>query len=296
MKKIFLLSFSIIGVFLTNKLSAQQLGLQTLYNQNNYMINPAAAGIDDCITANLNHRSQWVGVSNNPKVNMLLLDNQLLKVHGFGIDVRNLSSGLLNSFNGKVSYAYHLQLKENHWLSAGLSVGIIQQRFKTTDAIVSDPTDNLLTQESQSDMGFSSDVGLIYRWDKLRIGLAVPQILASGLFVQYGPSSSKFRLVDHMNFYATYEVIDNEKWTASPSILYKNSDYKIHQIDIAMNAMWNDMLGFGLMYRTTYGFAGLLEFKYDQYRFGYSYELGGRNITGVSVGTHEFMIGMKVCD
>ncbi len=286
-----------MGLGTVNYLSAQQLGLTTLYNQNNYFINPAAAGLNDCITAHLNHRNQWVGVDGSPTINTLVLDNRFGSSHGFGIDIRNLRSGLISNFNAKATYAYHLKVTDDSWLSAGISLGFIQQRFRFQDAIASDYTDDLLLQSTQSDAGFTSDIGLMYRWDKLTVGVAVPQVLALGLILETEAGNSEYRLVDHMNFYATYELINEAKWVVYPSVLYRSSDYLAHQIDIGANAMWNDIFGFGLMYRSTYGLAGMIQVNIlEEYRFGYSYEFGGANITGVSTGTHEIMIGMRVFD
>jgi type IX secretion system PorP/SprF family membrane protein len=297
MKKAFLLSIILGGFVSTTSVLGQQLGLSTLYNQNIYLINPAAAGFDDCIAVNLNHRNQWTGIDGSPKINTFVVDNRIGKNHGVGLDLRNLRSGLINNFNLKGTYAYHLKLTENSFLSGGISLGIIQQKFLADQAIASDYTDDLLTNGVQSDVGFTSDIGLMYHWDKLTIGLAVPQIIAAGLIVDYGETSNKYRLVDHMNFYVSYDVYDEDNWSITPSILYRNSDYSVHQIDLAVNAMWNNFFGFGLMYRSTYGLSGMIEFNFlEDYRFGYSYEFGSSNITGVSTGTHEIMIGMKICD
>ncbi|MFK8038032.1 MAG: PorP/SprF family type IX secretion system membrane protein [Crocinitomicaceae bacterium] len=289
-----ILSVVTIVICLNNSLVAQQLGLQTLYNQNNYLINPAAVGMDDVITVDLNHRTQWVDIDEGPRLNTLLADMQFKGNHGVGLDVRGMKNGLIGNVNVKASYAYHLQLNDNMHLSAGVSLGMIQQKLNTQDAIASDYTDELLVQGAQSDVGFTSDIGLIFRWQKLKLGFAIPQVIASGLIVDYGITSSKYKLVNHMNFLATYEVYNSGKWVAYPSILYRNSGYKTHQVDISANAMWNDLLGFGLMYRSTYGFGGLLEVKIkDMYRLGYSYEFGAGNITGLSRGAHEIMIGIK---
>ena len=297
MKNLYTFILTFVSLFIFDNLNAQQLGIQTLYNQNLYLINPAMAGKDDCISAYLNHRNQWFGVNESPRINTLVVDNRLGDFHGVGLDIRNFRSGLISNLNVKGTYAYHVKLSENSTLSAGVSLGFIQQKFRNLDAIASDYTDNLLTQSRQSDVGFTSDLGIVYHWDKLIVGVAVPQILATGLLVDYGTTVADFKLVDHMNFYASYEVINIDKWVASPSILYKNSDFKAHQIEIGANAMWNDIFGFGLLYRSTYGVSGMVELKLrEQYRFAYSYEIGVGNITGISNGAHEIMLGIRVCD
>lgn len=297
MKNFNSICLAVFSLFIFGNANAQQLGLQTLYNQNLYVINPAAAGKDDCLSAYLNHRNQWFGVEDSPKLNSIMVDKRFGEHHGVGLDLRNYSSGLISNLNVKATYAYHLKLSDDATLSGGISLGIIQQKFRNLDAIASDYSDELLTQSGQSDVGFTSDIGLLYHWKKLMVGVAIPQVIATGLQVDYGTTASEFKLVDHMSFYAAYEVINKDKWVASSSFLYKNTDFAAHQIEIGANATWNDIFGFGLLYRSTYGMSGMIDVKFlERYRFAYSYEIGAGNITGISKGAHEIMLGMRICD
>lgn len=46
---------------------AQQVGRYSMYMQNFYAINPAAAGLEDHLDATLGYRKQWLGFENSPQ-------------------------------------------------------------------------------------------------------------------------------------------------------------------------------------------------------------------------------------
>ncbi len=291
------IALCLLTIVFNFSVQGQQLGLQTLYNQNNYMINPAAAGLDNCFSAYINHRNQWVGINNSPTTNMLTIDGRLGTAHGIGLDARMSNAGLLKNLNAKLSYAYHLKIGTNSFLHAGASLGFIQQQFRANDAIASDYSDELLLQGNQSDMGFTSDIGILFTVPRFKFGVSVPQVFSSGLNIDYQAGKNEFELVQHMSVYAQYDVVNNDNWVVAPSVLYRNSDFNGHQLDLGAEAMWNNIVGAGFMYRTAYGMSGILSLNIqDKFKLGYAYEFGGsKTLTQVSRGSHEIMLGIKLC-
>ncbi len=276
--------------------NAQQTSLNTLYNQNGYLINPAAAGLNNCFSAYLNHRNQWVGINESPVRNALTVDGRLFGAHGIGLDTRMNQAGLLRNFNIKLTYAYHLQITEKAKLSFGLSLGMIQQSFAFSNAVVTDYTDNTLGAGNQSDLGFSSDAGLLLSTPKLRLGLSIPQVFARGLTTTLGEETNEYSLVQHMVVYGAYDVVQTDKWTVSPSLLYKNAAFIGHQVDVSVRGAWKNTIGLGVMYRTAYGVVGMVDLNLkDKFKLAYGYGFGGNNITGMSSGSHEIMLGIKLC-
>lgn len=295
MKKV--LSLLLLLIACAN-LTAQQTSLNTLYNQNQYLINPAAAGYDPCFKAYLGHRNQWVGINESPIRNFITLDGRLGKNHGLGLNIQHFQAGLLSNFDAKLSYAYHFSLGENSSLSLGISAGMIQQRFAISDAIASDYDDNTLLQGNQSDIGFTSEAGIMLRLKRLQLGFSVPQIFASGVQINQGSSTEQdFRLVRHFNAFASYDLISSDNWKLNPFVLYRNALFIGHQVDAGARVAWKNILGVGAMYRTSYGMAAMADINIgDKFRLAYSYGFGStNNITGISKGTHEIMIGLKIC-
>ena len=274
----------------------QQTSLNTLYEQNGYLINPAFAGLETCFSAYLNHRNQWVGIANSPVRNVLTVDGRLTGNHGLGMDIRTFSAGLLRDFNAKITYAYHLRLSETLNLGFGMSVGIVQQGFGFSDAVVSDYTDHFTTAGNTNDVGFLADAGLLLSSVRLKIGVSIPRVLSGGL-ISEDLQQSEFRLMRHLNVNGSYDVISNQKWRLTPSVLYKSEAFQsAHQVDIGLQGMWKKTLGAGVIYRTGYGVIGVLDLNIkEKFKLSYGYGAGGSQLTNLSGGSHEVMLGIRLC-
>lgn len=278
--------------------SAQQISLNSLYNQNQYLLNPAAVGAESCFSAFLNHRNQWAGINNSPVRNMITVDGQVGSNHGIGGKVEVFSAGLLRTLDAKLTYAYHLKLTETSTLSAGISAGIVQQNFGFADAIATDYSDNLLLGGNQSDLGFSTDVGLLFRSPRANIGFAVPHVYSNGLNIVGQGETREFKLVNHMILHGSYDIVQGSKWDLSANALYRNANLIGHQVDLGAIARWRKTLGVGAMYRTSYGVIGMIDLKIKEKFFvayGYGFGFGSRNYTALSGGSHEVMIGLTLC-
>lgn len=290
------ISVALVLVLVVFSATGQQTSLNTLYNQNPYFINPAAAGVSGCFSAYVDHRNQWVGINGSPVRNALTVDARVFKKHGIGLDASFYSAGLLSNFNTKITYAYHLSISEKSTFSAGLSVGIVQQNFAFSDVIASDYSDGVLASGNQSDLGFSSDAGLYFNSPRVRVGVSVPQVFAKGLIVEVNSGSSDFRLVQHMQVHGEFDVVKTENWNLSTSILYKNAAFIGHQFDFGARVLWNDVVGIGAIYRTSYGTIGLVDLRLgNKIKLAYSYGFGGGNATIQSKGSHEILLGIRIC-
>jgi hypothetical protein len=69
----------ILGVFTCSVLSAQQRPYYTQYIMNNYIINPAVAGIENYWDVKASHRMQWVGLQDAPVTTYLTIHGPLHK-------------------------------------------------------------------------------------------------------------------------------------------------------------------------------------------------------------------------
>ncbi|MFP5039379.1 type IX secretion system membrane protein PorP/SprF [Parasediminibacterium sp. JCM 36343] len=155
MKKI-VLSFSLFACLGFAK--AQQRPYYTQYILNNYLINPAVAGIDNYTDIKASHRVQWVGLTDAPVTTYLTISaptkkklydidretptsvypsgtNNMLggtpyqppdSHGGVGFTILNDKTGPLNRFAAYGTYAYHLNLTSTTNLALGVSAGITQ--------------------------------------------------------------------------------------------------------------------------------------------------------------------------
>ena len=63
----------LITVLLTSVAYAQQVPQYSQYNRNQYMVNPAAAGVYDFVDITIGGRMQWLGFENAPKTSYLYI-------------------------------------------------------------------------------------------------------------------------------------------------------------------------------------------------------------------------------
>ena len=133
--------------------------------------------------------------------------------------------------------------------------------------------------------------------DRVRAGISVPQVFARGINIQTSDTENEFNLVNHLIVSAAVDVISNDKWKLTPSLLYRNAQFVGNQLDGAIRLGWKNMVGVSAMYRTAYGFAGIFDLNlFNKINLAYSYGFGtNSSITGVSKGSHEVMLGIKLC-
>lgn len=142
---------------------AQQRPYYTQYILNNFIINPALAGIENYWDVKASHRHQWVGLDGAPVTTYFTIQGPLTKSamtrenatslrpegenprgetfmenyhstdphHGLGLTVLNDKTGPLNRFAMYASYAYHLPVNEQTSFSAGVSLGMQNMSLKT---------------------------------------------------------------------------------------------------------------------------------------------------------------------
>lgn len=144
--------------------AAQQQPQYTQYILNNFIINPAVAGIEDYWDVKASHRQQWVGLDGAPTTTYFTMHGPLSRsdykretattIHpegenprgeaywqdyttppphgGVGVTVVNDQTGPLNMFSASGTFAYHVGIAANTNLSGGISVGIQQLRLNSS--------------------------------------------------------------------------------------------------------------------------------------------------------------------
>ena len=75
-KQIFLWA---IALLISNGLAAQQLGQHSQYQQNPFVLNPAAAGIEPYLDITLSYRKQWTGIEGSPQTYYASANTSLTK-------------------------------------------------------------------------------------------------------------------------------------------------------------------------------------------------------------------------
>jgi type IX secretion system PorP/SprF family membrane protein len=294
-RKIYIVALLIGITSLVSKVYAQQMPQTNLYTENIYNINPAYAGFNSsCLEAYVGHITQWVGIDGAPSTNYLDIHKGLGNKMGIGGGFILDKTSMISRFSGNASFSYRLRLGDNQNLRVGLSLGIYQVGINTSDAIVQDPSDEVIAG-SRSGISFNNELGIIYNYKKFLIGLSVPQIFETTAKYDAGSTAAEFGIDRHFTAFIKYDWDISEKWTIEPSSMMKRVT-NVSQFDGNLMGTYNNLISLGVGYRTDVGILARLKLQLkEMIVVGYAYEFGGSNISSYSSGSHEIMLGIKFC-
>jgi Bacteroidetes-specific putative membrane protein len=295
MKKILLLT---MGIYLGFVAPAQQRAHYTQYILNNYILNPALAGIENYTDIKISARDQWAGMNGAPRTAYLTVHTPIGKKdlkttvtsfeipgenprgsaywesytasephHGAGLSVINDRTGNFNRFTATVSYAYHLGISAQTSLAAGFAGGITSVGLNANGKAFfgSNPADPAVGGAVARELrrikpDFSAGLWL-YSADYF-VGLSAQQLVPQKLaFVDDASFEATGKLVPHLFLTAGYRFLLNEDINALPSIMVKyiNGAFKNdYQAELNVKLQYRDLVWLGGSIRQFDGFAAML--------------------------------------
>jgi type IX secretion system PorP/SprF family membrane protein len=159
-----------------NTVKAQLNPFGSQYYQNQYLFNPAMAGLNAGLNVNVAYSKQSLSVDGNQNMQALSLEYQAKKV-GLGLSVYNNNSGLFRTTRAVVTYAYHIDLgADNQKLSFGLSGGFVNQHLETSNVIGTQNDPTLAHYNDSTPTYFDGDFGVSYTSNNLTIQGALPDL------------------------------------------------------------------------------------------------------------------------
>lgn len=168
---------SLLMFLLITPAFAQLNPMGSIYYQNQFLANPAMAGLKTGLNLNAAFKTQWTGVDGAPKTQYLTGDYGLTnnKV-GLGFLFYNEAAGAINRTRATVTYAYHLPLNSgNSFLDFGLSAGLMNE-WIDFGKVKGDLDDDVLNSFNDRRLYLDGDFGLAYRTDKLTLQAALPNL------------------------------------------------------------------------------------------------------------------------
>lgn len=288
-------SYILCSILLVVGLSAQQLPQYTQYMLNEMAINPAVAGKDDYADVRSNNRYQWIGITDAPRTYMLTLHGPIKdKNMGLGMHLYTDIVGPTRRTGLNASYAYHLKLKKDLFLSMGLSAGIMQWGIDGHKLKLHDSGDENLLVSYQTTYVPDFGTGLYFhKKDVFYFGLSVPQIYQAPIGL-YPNSSNTSKLVSHFNLNGAYKFELNDDFKVEPSFLLKYASPAPPKIDGGVRLIYQEQIWIGGAYRHNDAFTALIGYFYKNYlMIGYSYDFTTTNIKRYTTGTHEIMLGLR---
>lgn len=275
----------------------QQTVLSNFAFKNGYSVNPANAGVDQTLSANLTHRQQWLGVSGSPTAFNMNVHGQLSEKNAIGFKVGTETYGLIRRNAASATYVYNLKLNEQHFLRFGLSAGFTQNTLNYAAIRTQDYTDEVITAgQMNSGVAFNADFGVRYSTGNFQIGLASLQLVESRARMYFeNDVEGFFSLTRHFVANTSYDFDISKDWTITPYVLTEFTLISPLTVEGTIYVDWQDKLWLGMGYRRNAGILTSLGVNIsDQFTAGYSYEFATTGIAGQSRGTHEIMFGYRI--
>ena len=193
MKKIF---FTLLLGALYTHVYAQINLLNTGYYQNQFIANPAMAGLDPGMNINLVYRKQWNNIPGAPSTQAMTGEYGFESNAGIGLNFYNEKAGLQRWTRAEATYAYHLPLDDDDSkLNFGLSLGLSNERLDQ-NAVIGEDNDGSILQYNKRSYYIDSDFGVAYTSNKLTLQAAVPNLKS------FFKKEEKAGTVDRSSFFA----------------------------------------------------------------------------------------------
>jgi type IX secretion system PorP/SprF family membrane protein len=285
MKKLNQLLSSIVFIgIIANQSLAQQEPIFTQLDNTIHFFNPASSGLNYRIQSSALGRYQWNGINGAPNSQFVNYSMKLKPLHGgIGINYLHEKIGFSEYNRVKLNYAFHLAEFLGGQLSIGLSAGINNMKVTPTwtpPTTVIDPSLPI----SSNDTRFTSDLGLMYKNEKLSVGLSVTQLTQA----RY---SSDYRDALHGFAYLDYLISLSSNWKLKPQLMISTD---MNQVSTVMNVMaqLKNKFQFGVGYRSYESIDAMVGWDIlEKYRIRYSYDLSIHSFSSISKGSHEICVG-----
>ena len=286
-------------------LKAQQLPQITQYMNNNYVINPAVAGMYDYYQVNTTIRNQWAGINDAPRTSVISIYGRHSEHVGLGGTVYNDVTGPTSRIGGSASYTYAFQLTQKVKLSLALQGGFTQFKIIKNNIPVMDQDDPLMLGGDVVRTLPDATFGFNVSGNKWYIGAAIPQLLSSELKLMdpkfariYDTTSQNGKLASHIYVLGSYTYDINPTISIEPSFFLKSVAGAKTQIDFGVKSEYKEMIWVGMNYEMNNdlsSIAALLGYKInDRFNIGYSYGMPSSATSSYHSGSHEFMLGIKL--
>lgn len=276
---------------------AQQESIYTQYMFNRLIINPAYAGVKNCMDLTMVYRHQWLSFPNAPKQIALSGHTAIDRWNsGIGIFATGDFIGAFRNTSVGFDYAYHIKINEQYHLSLGLQGAVLQ--FSIDEDLISVANNSDVTfaaQTGQTVFRPDAGAGCFLVSERFYVGASALHIVPVEFPVYEQATAS--RLIPHYFFTAGGDLKIANGWKISPSTFIRYASRTPFQADVSALLTHKKSLWFGGGYRWNDAllfYFGI--FIRENLRLGYSFDFttSGLNI-GNTFGTHELMLKYTIC-
>lgn len=277
-----------IGIFLMHQAYGQLNPMGSLYFQNQYLANPAMAGIEQGLQVNAAYKVQWTSVDGAPSMQAVTATYGATdKKIGIGLNFYNENAGVLSRTAIKGTYSYHLPLNDHQsFIDFGVSAGIMNE-WIDFDKVIGDLTDQSLSLFNRRSLYADGDFGVNYRNEKITIQGSLPNIKRF-----FNKDLSKNGIDRSLYMAAISYKFDNRIYSVEPKLMYRGVEKYKDIIDLAAQFQcWEDKLMANAVYHSTGSITlGVGTFYQKQLHILCLYTSGTSNLRKYSNGEFELAL------
>jgi len=288
--------------------AAQQRPQYSQYMLNNFLLNPAIAGIEDYADIRVSHRRQWVGLDGAPVTSYVTAHTPLnkgfgstryhkaLAHHGVGVVFHTDKTGPLRRTGLTGAYAYHLPVTHAINVSAGVAAGLIRNAINAGELQFTNPNDPLLGGGSINNSVIDLNLGLWVYSQNFSIGVSGAQLLEDvGSFRAATERRAVLDLQRHYFITGGYRFSPTDDLDVVPSVMLKLADPSPASVDVNLRVLYSKQFWVGASYRHKDALAAMVGvYVSPLLDVSYSYDATLSNLNRVSAGTHEVVVGFKL--
>jgi type IX secretion system PorP/SprF family membrane protein len=287
--------YLVLSLLLLSVAGLAQQRTQSSFNYvNKYNFQKSYAGLENCSKIFLQHKSQWVGVENAPTNTFLQAHTRLPWKFGVGLGINRWSAGLLDRFDASVAVAKHFQIKKLT-LSPSVNFGYARYGLNPGDAVSFD-NDSYLNQSRTASNTFYGDFGFLATYEALEVGVSIPSVFASNPEFDVADIDPTLTVERYFNAHASYDIQVKDAWRVTPMVFYRSIPANGQMIDAMAEVNYKENIGVAVGYRTNSGLLASANVNIkDMFTVGYAYDAGMQAIAAVGSGSHEVLLGFKLC-
>lgn len=304
---------------------AQQQPLYSNYMLNNFINNPALAGIEDYTDTKASFRRQWTNIPGSPTTAFLSAHAALNQAdlnkeelgslpmrgastirfktvapkkirHGLGGFVINDNAAYITNNSVFLGYAIHLPLNQKWYLSSGLNFGARFFRLNNNNIELKNAADPAFAGTNMPaipDMNF----GLFLYTDRLQIGASGSQLFANNFtFKKDGSVYKSAELTRHFYGTISYQIPIDVEFDLMPNAMIRyTTNGAPPAIDVGGKIRYLKTFWAGASYRWNSAVAGLVGFNlYKTIDLAYAFDFTTNSLNIGNIGTHEVVLGIRL--
>ena len=179
MRRIFHIILFLLGF---QTVLAQELPLNSQIFMNPYYYNPAYAGFEDRPAFYVYRRQQWTGIEGAPVTTGFNFHTIFNEKINFGVHIMSDKRSILNTTRALITFGYRASFDDYHYISFGLSGGV---GFNSIDLDAIDPNDPAIIDALDNNLFLDGNAGFNYYNKGFNLGLSLPKIFKSKIFIHY---------------------------------------------------------------------------------------------------------------